>query len=272
MDQNEDVPIRYRTHMNHDIPHQLSLFNYLKSNISHDELKDISGKRKSDEKDLVKDDQPYYDFDSVLDYYDSRNEYDFVGFIDKEVSRRKNKSADEMNDVFKLREKRAKILEKKRATGIPSLKGAVCFTSKSKGYLKKVMDKLGVPVPDNKAFTREDVCAKIEKKMLELEKYSTDKDKNKLTYIMIPANHPLYKFPYNLEDRVKYVIDKIKKEANFKLDISTKSKPKTSGDEKGKPSYFIYVKHDSKFSSDFISFLEKHDAKKSDSEWIISVE
>jgi len=49
-----------------------------------------------------------------MEYYENREEYEYVGFIDKEISRRKNKSIDEIKDVFKLREKRAKILEKKR--------------------------------------------------------------------------------------------------------------------------------------------------------------
>ena len=27
---------------------------------------------------------------------------------------------------------------------------------------------------------------------------------------MIPANHPEYEFPYNLEDRIKYILKNIK--------------------------------------------------------------
>ena len=48
----------------------------------------------------------YYDFESTMEYYDSREEYQYVGFIDKETNRRKNKSIEEIKDVFKLREKR----------------------------------------------------------------------------------------------------------------------------------------------------------------------
>ena len=39
------------------------------------------------------------------------------------------------DDVFKIREPREKNLDKKRGTGIPTFKGAVCSTSKSKGYI-----------------------------------------------------------------------------------------------------------------------------------------
>ena len=38
----------------------------------------------------------------------------------------------------------------------------------------------------------------IKNTLLDYEKYSTGKDK--MTYVMIPANHPEYRFPYNLED------------------------------------------------------------------------
>jgi len=68
-------------------------------------------------------------------------------------------------------------LEKKRATGVPSIKGAVCQTSKSANYLKKVLESLGGVT--TKSQTRGDICKEIEKAMLLLEKYSTTKDKNK---------------------------------------------------------------------------------------------
>jgi hypothetical protein len=45
--------------------------------------------------------------------------------------------------------------------------------------------------------------------MLELEKYATGN--KKITYIMIPKNHPIYPFPYNLEDRVEYIKNEIHK-------------------------------------------------------------
>ena len=56
---------------------------------------------------------------------------------------------------------------------------------------------------------REEICLEIREKLLYLEKYSTTEDNNKITYMMIPYNHPNYEFPYNLEDRLKYIIEKI---------------------------------------------------------------
>ena len=268
-DQNEDVPMYYRTTVTKHVSQQLSLYNYLKTNISHEQFKDIRGKKKEGDKSLIKDDNPYYNFDDAMEYYDNREENEFVGFIDKELSRRKNKSIDEIKDVFKLREKRAKILEKKRATGIPSLKGAVCSTSKSKRYLDKVAKKLGVE--PSKKDTRIDVCQRIEEKMLFLEKYATDKDGNKKTYLMLPTNHPIYKFPYNLEDRVKMTTDKLKNEFGSKINVSVKTKKKTSGKETGQPSYFIYIKEDDKIK-DSIDFIKKLGATKEGSDWVIAME
>src|SRR5690606_11903323 len=132
----------------------------------------------------------------------------FVGIVDKESSRRKTRAPDELHDVFKIRERRDKILEKKRGTGIPSLKGAVCATSKDKMYLENKAKEIGVIIDEND--TRIDICNKIRDRLLFLEKYGTSKKKNKITYIMIPNNHPLYKFPYNLEDRVNHIIAQIK--------------------------------------------------------------
>ena len=39
---------------------------------------------------------------------------------------------------------------------------------------------------------------------------------------MIPSNHPLYPFPYNLEDRIKLIIKKIKKLLNAEIEILIK--------------------------------------------------
>ena len=39
---------------------------------------------------------------------------------------------------------------------------------------------------------------------------------------MIPSDHPVYIFPYNLEDRVKYIIKKIKKIIMESIDYKTK--------------------------------------------------
>ena len=149
--------------------------------------------------------QSFYNFDDTMEYYDNRNEYKYVGIIDKEINRRQSKRPDEIEDVFKIREKREKILEKKRGTGIPSFKGAVC-TSKSKEHLFDIANDLGINMKTIDS-NRTSLCKVVKEKLLYLEKYSTGK--NKKTYMMIPFNHPIYKFPLNLEDRCEYVKNKV---------------------------------------------------------------
>ena len=75
-------------------------------------------------------------------------------------------------------------------------------------------------------LTREFICNELKNKLLYLEKYSTTKDGNKKTYVMIPFNHPKYEFPYNLEDRIKAKINKINKIVGRKIDISVKKQDK----------------------------------------------
>ena len=213
-DENENVPMYYRTHRRIIIQSKLSLYNYI-----HNEKKNMISIMKEDAKgaDDRTDNGNYYNFDDVMDYYDNRNEHDIIGIIDKELNRGKSKHADEINDVFKIREKREKILDKKRGTGIPSLKGSVCATSIHIEYLEKLAKDLGIKFDSN--IKRDDICIKIKDKLIELEKYS--KGKKKITYIMIPKNHPEYKFPLNLEDRTEYLKDNINKllSKNIKFNV-----------------------------------------------------
>ena len=76
-------------------------------------------------------------------------------------------------------------------------------------------------------MTRDDICNDIMNKLIELEKYSTGK--NKITYIMIPNNHPTLKFPLNLEDRVEYLKNYINKilSKNINFDIKNDNKTKS---------------------------------------------
>ena len=71
-------------------------------------------------------------------------------------------------------------------------------------------------------LTRELICNELRDKMLYLEKYSTTKDGNKKTYVIVPFNHPKYNFPYNLEDRIKNRIGIINKIIDRHVDITTK--------------------------------------------------
>jgi superfamily II DNA or RNA helicase len=189
-DEKETTPIYYRTNITINPKSKLSLLNYLKNNNLLE----------------IKSNDVEYNFDSVMDYYDNRKEFDYVGIIDQQE--KKNKNSQEFIDVFKIREKRSKILDKKRGTGIPSLKGAVCVTAKSKEYLSNILKLLKIKQSDI-SNTRDSTCDTIKNKLIDLEKYSTGK--NKITYVIIPYNHPLYKFPLNLEDRSKFIKDKVTK-------------------------------------------------------------
>jgi hypothetical protein len=163
-----------------------------------------------------------YDFESTLDYYDARDENYVVGIIDKNF----NQLASNEMDLFKIRAPIGKSKDKKRGTGIPTLKGAVCATSKDKDYLMNLIKKIPGNTADDlkqiKKLIREDICNELRNKLLYLEKYSTTKDNNKITYMMIPANHPNLPFPFNLEDRVKDRIQAVNKITDRKMDISTK--------------------------------------------------
>ena len=76
-------------------------------------------------------------------------------------------------------------------------------------------------------FTRESLCTEIMNKLFYLEKFSVGKDKK--TYLIIPSNHPKYKFPLNLEDRVEYVKNKVTqiiKGINIKFVVKNKDNTK----------------------------------------------
>lgn len=109
------------------------------------------------------------------EYYRNRDEFKYVGIIDKE--RKHKQSLDVPEDVFKLRNKRSKNLTKKRGFGIENFTGAVCYNAKSKEYLNKIAKELKIPTSDTK--TRVKLCEVIKEYMLDLEKYATSKDGNK---------------------------------------------------------------------------------------------
>ena len=217
--ENEDVPMYYRESTNINQSNQVSLKNFVKQKFG-----DIKSTLPVVEEKTRDKKEHGYDFESTLDYYDDRNENYVVGIIDKNF----NKLASNEIDLFKIRAPIGKSKDKKRGTGIPTLKGAVCATSKDKGYLMNLIKK----IPNiNKTelaridkLTREDICNEMKNKLLFLEKYATSKDNNKITYVMIPANHPILPFPYNLEDRIKYNMKIIMKIAERQIDIKTSKK------------------------------------------------
>lgn len=227
-DENENVPMYYRTNYQYDYNSKLSLYNYL---VNHSTNADTIASLNMNSNDNENQDNENninmvseYNFNDVMDYYDNRGEYKIVGIIDKEVNRKKSKRPEDIPDIFKIREKREKVLDKKRGIGIPSVKGAVCATSKHKEYLEELATNLGIK--SLKKMKRDQLCESIKHKLIELEKYS--KGKNKITYIMVPSNHPDYKFPLNLEDRLEYIklnVNKIlSKNITFKTDINDKNK------------------------------------------------
>lgn len=266
LEQNEDVPMYYRTTYDKPVEQHLSLNSYLKNT---KEYQDYMGSQRYDEEEEDENNDNSYDFDSTMNYYDARDEYTVVGIIDKDSNSQRNKQSDDIVDSFKIRERRPKILEKRRGAGIPSLKGAVCSTSKNRKYLENIAKNLGITAKND--GTRIAICDQIKDKMMFLEKYGTTKDKNKITYVMVPINHPTYTFPYNLEDRVEFIKDKIKTTIMFKLSVSVKTEKKTKGPEKGQPSYKIIIKDKPELKEHY-EFLEELNATKSKDEWTIMVE
>ena len=248
--ENETLPTYYRDTIQFDIDNHVSLNNYIKQNypsIKYD-ITNTSIKNKDKDKDK-------YDFDSVLDYYNNRDEYDFVGVIDKN----NNKLASSNLDLFKIRPKQQKQntdIEKKRGTGIYNFKGAVCSTAKSKPELLKIVKDLPNVNKDEikmvDKLSREDICNFIRDKLLFLEKYSVSNDNNKVTYIMVPNNHPTIPFPLNLEDRIKYIISNINKIVGRNVDIIVKKYK----NDKNLLSYELTFINE-KFIADYISHIER---------------
>lgn len=213
--QNENVSMYYRQNININQQNQVSINNYIKQNYTEyvdkdDENLDNVEKEKG------------YNFEDTLDYYMGREENKLVGIIDKNPHAL---SFDDV-DVFKIRTAMTKDRTGKRGTGITTLKGTVCFTSGTKDELMEKLNKLykitNKKVDDKLVATKDDVCNEMKKELLYLEKYSTGSDKK--TYMMIPKDHPLYEFPYNLEDRKDYIKQEIYNYTKSKPDIEISKK------------------------------------------------
>ena len=256
-DENEDVNMFYRENIHFNQQNLVSIRNYVKQKFGDIKVKVIK-------EDKNKKEASGYNFEDVLDYYDDRDENFIVGIIDKNF----NKLASSENDLFKIREPRAKNLIKKRGTGIPTFKGSVCSTSKSKEYLVDLIKK--IPNVDKneikriEKLIREDICIELKNKLLYLEKYSTSKDNNKITYVMIPADHPEYDFPYNLEDRVKDRINKINKIVGRNIDFNIKKM-------KIKEVYYQILFKNEKFIEPFKKIIEELQFKLNKNEWILEL-
>ena len=84
-EENEFVSMYYRTTNTNVINTQLSLYNYLQTNNKYIEL--IKNNKTTD--DTQETAMAYYQFDD--EYYNNREEYKYVGYIDKEITKHKNK-------------------------------------------------------------------------------------------------------------------------------------------------------------------------------------
>ena len=261
-DQNEDVPMYYRQFLDIEFNNQNSIDNYINKNYPNIEINVES-------EILSKTNNIEYNFDDTLDYYQERDEFSYVGIIDKNL----NKIAYDNIDLFKIRPARAKKLEKKRGTGIPTLKGSVCSTKDKKFllHLYKKLNNISTISQYNtiniKKFTKENICNDIKNKLLLLEKYATSKDKNKMTYIMIPKDHPIYKFPYNLEDRIKYIIKNITNNVDSNIDILVKKQK----DNNNNIIYELSFKNN-KIIQEKSKLIESYDFKKINDIWTIIID
>ena len=204
-DKNEDLPMYYRTTFHSNLFNSLSIYNYLKTT-------DILSMINDDYKENIKSKTSYsitYNFKDTIEYYDSKIEYKYVGIVDKSTLKKRIVNQN-IPDVFKLRTKREKILVKKRGAGIPTTTGAVCENAKKKKELIDIANRLNIDLRKDDSYdSRLGLCELIKYRLLYLEKYSTNDDKNKYTYFIIPINHPIYPFPFNLEDRIQYILEQI---------------------------------------------------------------
>ena len=269
-DENEELPMYYRRNYRPVITNRLGLKDFIHNSAEYRlyKQKNQAELESEDALPIVLSNQNY-DFDSVQEYYDSRDEFEYVGIIDQESSKRKIRKPDEIKDEFKIRGRRPKVLTKKRETGIPSFKGAVCKTSKDKQFLIKIANKLGLKLKSNNI--RSSICDQIRDKLYDLEKYSTSKDKNKMTYLIIPANHPIIPFPLNLEDRIKNILNEIKRKTRTAIE----PKIEVIHQKDGRFEDIKYVSYKIEFDNNmdkFPNIMEEYGAKKSGKKWIIIVD
>lgn len=129
--ENEDVTMYYREHINFPKTNQVSLNNYITQKYG-----DI--KEDTNIKETISKKHSIYDFESTLEYYDNREENFIVGIIDNNLN---NLSSNNI-DLFKIRPPLLKDVDKKRGTGISTFNGAVCYTSKDNKYLMELVTQL----------------------------------------------------------------------------------------------------------------------------------
>ena len=232
-DDNENVPLFYRQKFELNTENNIPVKNYIEEKygkVKYTEQDSITESNESENKNKSE-----YDFDTVMEYYNKRNDNFIVGVIDK------SPRSYEKEDVFKVRPP-IKKSDLKRGKGIFNFKGAVC-TTRDMDYILKNIDKLkkelkkysNIPFEFKDSKKRQVLCEQIKNALIYLEKYSTGSDKR--NYLMIPSNHPTLEFPFNLEDRVKYTINNVNKLIERKYDY------KVNKENKGMK-YTIIIKSD----------------------------
>lgn len=231
-DMPENETMNYRTKEFLLIENNIGLYEYLNYN---NMLDDINVHKES-----VK-----YDFDTYRNYYVNKKEFAYVGIIDKEPNKKKNKTDAELKDVFRLRKKITMKTDKKRESGLQSYIGSVCFNSYDMNYIKKVFQTLKLSF--NPKLSRNELCTQVQEKLYELEKYSNDG----FTYLIIPCNHPTIPFPLNLKDRIEFIKDRLKERIKDNLIINVESNKKDN-----KKFYKMILKKNDKLN-DNIEFIKE---------------
>ena len=247
-DMDKKTELEYRKLFKVDYINQINIENYVKNNHhyienSDEDIIEIEKNKKN----------KGYNFDKIMNYYDKREENDFVGIIDK----KENKLTQD-EDIFKLRPKLNKN-KLKRGKGIHTITGTVC-TSYEKNELNKIFKEVNDMDIKIDKKEKSSLCSVIQDILMYKEKYGTSKDNNKKTYVMVPDNHPVYEFPYNLEDRIKHYLNKMKKITNENLDYETLKEEKgsfksNSINKKNLPNYIIKIKNNKKlekYNQDFV--------------------
>jgi hypothetical protein len=192
INQPENVSLFYRTVYQRDLINDLTMSNYLKLfTIPKEEIIILE---KSD-------------FD--INYYSTKKENEIVGIIEVKDN----------NEIFKIRKSISTTDKnsKKRGEGIITQKGSTC-EDKEKSDILLYTKKLDIKNID-KDSSRQKICNQIKDKLITLEKYNKDN----ITYLIIPYNHPLFEFPLNIHDRKDFIINLLKDK--YKIDVeSSKNK------------------------------------------------
>lgn len=179
----ENTSMYNRDNYNINLVNKLSLYTYIKNTNMYNKVENKTDKKVKIQK---------YDFDSVMSYYDKRKSFNYIGIIDKD---KKN------NEVFKIKKIYTGQSTKKRGIGITTLTGATCHNAFDKNELLDIIKLINTEIKklklntkiNNNIKNKNKMCDYIKEKLLFLEINAN----NNTTYVMIPANHPTYKFPLN---------------------------------------------------------------------------